>query len=489
MIKTDLVRNLKLLSVNNLTKRFGGLVAVSSVDLEVKEKEIVSLIGPNGAGKTTLFAMVAGFLKADEGEINFEKASVVGLKPHQICQLGMVRTFQITQPFAGLTTLQNIMVGAYSNTAQTDSARKKAEEVAEVVGMTSLLSQGADGLTVAGRKRLELARALATDPKLLLLDEVMAGLNPAEIDDIVTVIKGIRDRGVTIFLIEHVMKAVMNLSDRTYVLNDGKLIASGTPSSVAENPQVIEAYLGHGAAEAGGGCMSLVKVENLAAGYGMVEVLRNISLEISTGEVVAVLGSNGVGKTTLNNCLSGLIKPKDGKIFFEDKLISDKSPEEIVDMGLIHVPEGRKLFPNLTVKDNLELGSYRRGKNNRSSNLENVLDIFPRLSERISQTAGTLSGGEQQMVAIGRGLMGDPRLLLLDEPSLGLSPLLVEQMFELIKKISDNGLTVLLVEQNVTQSLSIADRAYVIEEGSIAISGLSKDLLKNAELKKSYLGI
>ena len=235
--------------------------------------------------------------------------------------------------------------------------------------------------------------------------------------------------------------------------------------------------------------MSLIKVENLSAGYGLVEVLRNISLEINQGEVVAVLGSNGVGKTTLNNCLSGLIKPKNGKISFEDEVISNKSPEEIVDMGLIHVPEGRKLFPNLTVKDNLELGSYRRGKSNRASNLENVLDIFPKLSERISQTAGTLSGGEQQMVAIGRGLMGDPRLLLLDEPSLGLSPLLVEQMFELIKKISDNGLTVLLVEQNVTQSLSIADRAYVIEEGSIAISGLSKDLLKNADLKKSYLGL
>ena len=235
--------------------------------------------------------------------------------------------------------------------------------------------------------------------------------------------------------------------------------------------------------------MSLIKVENLAAGYGLVEVLRNISLEINQGEVVAVLGSNGVGKTTLNNCLSGLIKPNYGKIFFQDEVISNKSPEEIVDMGLIHVPEGRKLFPNLTVKDNLELGSYRRGKSNRSSNLENVLNIFPKLSERISQTAGTLSGGEQQMVAIGRGLMGDPRLLLLDEPSLGLSPLLVEQMFDLIKKISDNGLTVLLVEQNVTQSLSIADRAYVIEEGAIAISGLSKDLLKNAELKRSYLGL
>ena len=235
--------------------------------------------------------------------------------------------------------------------------------------------------------------------------------------------------------------------------------------------------------------MSLIKVENLAAGYGLVEVLRNISLEINQGEVVAVLGSNGVGKTTLNNCLSGLIKPNHGKIFFQDEVISNKSPEEIVDMGLIHVPEGRKLFPNLTVKDNLELGSYRRGKSNRSSNLENVLNIFPKLSERISQTAGTLSGGEQQMVAIGRGLMGDPRLLLLDEPSLGLSPLLVEQMFDLINKISDYGLTVLLVEQNVTQSLSIADRAYVIEEGAIAISGLSKDLLKNAELKRSYLGL
>ena len=184
-----------------------------------------------------------------------------------------------------------------------------------------------------------------------------------------------------------------------------------------------------------------------------------------------------------------MIKPNHGKIFFQDEVISNKSPEEIVDMGLIHVPEGRKLFPNLTVKDNLELGSYRRGKSNRSSNLENVLNIFPKLSERISQTAGTLSGGEQQMVAIGRGLMGDPSLLLLDEPSLGLSPLLVEQMFDLIKKISDNGLTVLLVEQNVTQSLSIADRAYVIEEGAIAISGLSKDLLKNAELKRSYLGL
>jgi len=235
--------------------------------------------------------------------------------------------------------------------------------------------------------------------------------------------------------------------------------------------------------------MSMITIKNLSAGYGFVEVLRDVSLDISAGEIVAVLGSNGVGKTTLNNTLSGLITPKSGEIYFENELISGRPPEEIVDLGLIHVPEGRKLFPNLTVRDNLELGSYRRGKSERSQSLEMVLQTFPKLSERISQLAGTLSGGEQQMVAIGRGLMSNPRLLILDEPSLGLSPLLVEQMFDLIKRINSKGLTILLVEQNVMQSLTIADRAYVIDEGKVSLSGTAKDLRNNADLKKSYLGL
>ena len=235
--------------------------------------------------------------------------------------------------------------------------------------------------------------------------------------------------------------------------------------------------------------MSMITIKNLSAGYGFVEVLRDVSLDISAGEIVAVLGSNGVGKTTLNNTLSGLITPKSGEIYFENELISGRPPEEIVDLGLIHVPEGRKLFPNLTVRDNLELGSYRRGKGERSQSLEMVLETFPKLRERIGQLAGTLSGGEQQMVAIGRGLMSNPRLLILDEPSLGLSPLLVEQMFDLIKRINSKGLTILLVEQNVMQSLTIADRAYVIDEGKVSLSGTAEDLRNNADLKKSYLGL
>jgi branched-chain amino acid transport system ATP-binding protein len=233
----------------------------------------------------------------------------------------------------------------------------------------------------------------------------------------------------------------------------------------------------------------MISIKGLSAGYGFVNVLRGISLEVGAGEIVAVLGSNGVGKTTLNNTMSGLIVPTAGEIMFEDTVISGRPPAYIVDMGLIHVPEGRKLFPNLTVKDNLELGSYRRGKANRAANLEMALDIFPRLRGRLTQSAGTLSGGEQQMVAISRGLMSEPRVLLLDEPSLGLSPLLVEQMFTLIKKINDTGLAVILVEQNVIQSLAIADRAYVIEQGSVAISGPAAELRENTDLKKSYLGL
>jgi branched-chain amino acid transport system ATP-binding protein len=225
------------------------------------------------------------------------------------------------------------------------------------------------------------------------------------------------------------------------------------------------------------------------AGYGALPVLRGVTLKVGAGEIVAVLGANGAGKTTLNRTLSGLVRATGGRILFAGDDITRADPAAIVAAGLAHVPEGRRVFPNLSVRENLALGSYRRGRARRAANLARVLEVFPRLAERLDQSAGTLSGGEQQMLAIGRGLMAEPLLLILDEPSLGLSPRLVEEMLRLIVRIRDDGVAVLLVEQNVVQSLEIADRAYVLERGVIAIEGPAATLAADPALKKSYLGM
>jgi branched-chain amino acid transport system ATP-binding protein len=233
----------------------------------------------------------------------------------------------------------------------------------------------------------------------------------------------------------------------------------------------------------------LLSVRGLCAGYGDLEVLRGVDLEVQPGSIVALLGANGVGKTTFNKTLSGLMRASRGEIWFDGRRIDRLAPPEIVAGGLIHVPEGRKLFPNLTVRETLQLGAYRRARAERRRNFEHVLAIFPRLEERLGQRAGTLSGGEQQMAAIGRGLMAAPRLLVLDEPSLGLAPLLVDEMFALIKRLNGEGVAVLLVEQNVAQSLEIAARAHVMENGVIALSGAGRDLLADDALAKAYLGM
>ncbi|MEJ8853479.1 ABC transporter ATP-binding protein [Variovorax robiniae] len=234
---------------------------------------------------------------------------------------------------------------------------------------------------------------------------------------------------------------------------------------------------------------ALLDIRDLRGGYGRVEVLRGVDLQVNAGEMVALLGSNGAGKSTLNKTVCGLCSAWSGTVRFNGNDLSGAHYRDVVKAGLIQVPEGRKVFPNLNVLENLELGSFTRARERRAANLEKVFGIFPRLKERMRQNAGTMSGGEQQMLAIGRGLMAEPVLLILDEPSLGLSPLLVEEMFTLIRQLRDEGLAVLLVEQNVGQSLEIADRAYVLENGGVRFSGLPQELLGSDELRRAYLGL
>ncbi|MEJ2434366.1 MAG: ABC transporter ATP-binding protein [Pseudolabrys sp.] len=233
----------------------------------------------------------------------------------------------------------------------------------------------------------------------------------------------------------------------------------------------------------------MLDIHGLQAGYGETQVLRGVDLVVEPGEIVAVLGSNGVGKSTLNRAISGVLRARAGFILFEGDAIEHEKPAAIVKRGLIQVPEGRRIFPNLTVRENLDLGAYARAAKNRAKNRARVFEIFPRLAERRRQFAGTLSGGEQQMLAIGRGLMAEPKLIILDEPSLGLSPLLVEELLALVKRIHADGVSVLLVEQNVVQSLEVADRAYILAEGHFVMSGSAAEIAADPALKRTYLGL
>jgi branched-chain amino acid transport system ATP-binding protein len=514
-----------LLDVRQITKRFGGLTAVAGVDLTIRKGEILGVLGPNGAGKTTFVNCVTGLDKPTSGTILFRGQDITKTPSYAIGRPGIARTFQVVKPLRQLSVRDNVAIGAMFGARGKErtaaQARERAEEVLTRVGLGHRITHTASDLTIPDLKRLELAKALAMDPELLLLDEVMAGLNPTEIESAMELLRQINRDGVTLFVIEHVMKAIMGISDRLVVLHYGKKIAEGKPLEIVESPEVIEAYLGERfakRAQAAGrperltddGVFrkaslpeeeawdpslplpgeTLLEVKDLSSGYGPVQILWDVSIEVKQGEIVALIGANGAGKTTLLYTLSQLLKPRSGSIRFAGRDLTHARPEDVVEAGIVHVPQGRRLFAGLTIKENLLQGTYlRRERDQIEEDLEWVYGLLPRLKERSGQLAGRLSGGEQQMCAIGRGLMSRPSLLLIDELSLGLAPLVVDTLLELIAQINRKGTTVLLVEQDVQVALEHAHRGYVLETGRIAQTNTAPLLLEDPRIRQAYLGL
>ncbi len=504
-----------ILEARGITKKFGGLAAVDGIDLTIRRGEILGVIGPNGAGKTTFVNCMTGLDKPTAGTIVFNGQDITKTPSYRIGRLGMARTFQVVKPLRQLTVRENVatgaMFGARGRERSAAQARHEADAVLERVGLADMRDRTATELTILDLKRLELAKALAMDPQLLFLDEVMAGLNQSEIEKAMELILRVNRSGVTIFVIEHVMKAIMGISDRLAVLHYGRKIAEGNPNEIVESPAVIEAYLGERfarRAEVAGDADALIEpgtflkappvpvgdplleVKGLASGYGEVQILRDVSLEVKDREIVALIGANGAGKTTLLWTISRLLKPMGGSVRFAGRDITAARPEEVVGAGIVHVPQGRRLFAGLTVMENLMQGVYlRRDAERIEQDLERVFSLLPRLRERAGQLAGRLSGGEQQMCAIGRGLMSRPRLLLIDELSLGLAPLVVDNLLELITQINQEGTTVLLVEQDVQVALEHAHRGYVLETGRIVQTGPAAELLDDPRIRQAYLGL
>ena len=362
---------------------------------------------------------------------------------------------------------------------------ERAMELLKVFDLDKEFDYKASNLPYGKQRKLEIARALATEPKLLLLDEPAAGMNPNETAELMKTIRFVRDHfDMTVLLIEHDMKLVSGICERLTVLNFGHMLAEGPTSEVLSNPEVIKAYLG----EWGKFRMSMLEVKDLQVYYGVIQALKGISFEVEQGDVVALIGANGAGKTTTLHTITGLLPSKAGNITFEGTDITHVPGYKLVSMGIAHVPEGRRVFASLTVLQNLKMGAYTRNdKKEIEDTIEMIYKRFPRLKERKNQLAGTLSGGEQQMLAMGRALMSHPRLIVLDEPSMGLSPLYVNEIFDIIQEINKDGVTVLLVEQNAKKALSISNKAYVLETGNIVLSGDAKELMNNERVKKAYL--
>lgn len=477
-----------VLEVQGLTKHFGGVRAVQDMAFSVARGEILGLIGPNGSGKSTTLSLLMGVTRADSGSIRCQGRETLGWPIHRIAKHGVAMVFQHSRPLKRQTVRQNIKLGLLKDSVldvfPKPALNRRARELAERVGLTDVLDESADNLTYAQLRRMELAKALALDPQVLLLDEPFAGLAPAEVREFIELIQALRDQGQAIILVDHNVKAVAGLVDRVVAMYLGEKIAEGSPREVTENAKVREVFLGTAMdepatpaassdndASSGAPREPLLDVRIDALHYGKAQALENIHLDIVEGEFISVVGLNGAGKTSLFNAITGFVG-YNGDVNWQGHSLRGRSAASITRAGIAHCPENRELFMQMTVQENLQLGGYHLASQERGETQEHLFELFPRLAERRWQAAETLSGGEQQMLTIARALMQRPRLLILDEPTLGLAPLIMDAISETLETLrKEMSMTILLGEQNILFALRHSDRIYLLENGELRWQG------------------
>jgi ABC-type branched-subunit amino acid transport system ATPase component len=504
-----------ILDLDQVSINFGGVRALENFSLRVEPGEIRGLIGPNGSGKSTAFNVITGVYRPRSGEVRVGGRSIVGLRTDEIASRGVARTFQTLRLFRAMSVIENVMLGTHLGARPPSpaatllslpafrrfeaEARARSLAALEALDIAGYAQELAGNLPYGVQKRIDLARSLVANPSLLLLDEPAAGLTESESHQLMELIRSVQaERKFGLLLVEHDMQFVSSLCPRITVIDFGKLLAEGTPEEVRRNPDVVVAYLGTGELSATAKAAAttgvaraapVLQVKDLGVRYGAVPALRGVSLEVAAGGITAIIGANGAGKTTLLSTVSGIVAAHQGQVIYAGGDVTRLSCEERVARGIVMCPEGRRLFPDMTVQENLLLGAYNVADQAAiAAALDRTFALFPRIAGRRRQLAGTLSGGEQQMVAIGRALMAAPKLLLLDEPSLGLAPNLVELIFETIAEIRTLRCAIMLVEQNASMALEVADVGYVLETGTVTLSGPAAELKTRRDVIAAYLG-
>jgi branched-chain amino acid transport system ATP-binding protein len=473
---------MKALEVENLSKRFGGLTAARDISFTVAPGEILGLIGPNGSGKSTVMKSILGVERPSAGSVRVKGVEVAGWPPHRIARLGVGMVFQHSRPLHRQTVLENIALALTPDSLlrllPDPATSAKARAIAERVGLSGVLDRKPATLPFADLRRIELAKAIARDPAVVLVDEPFAGLTSRETAAFAELIAEMRRDGRAVLVVDHNVRSIASLADRVFAMYVGERIAEGPPEAVMNDETVRRVYLGGALTSSArpesafkDAATPFLEVESVDVFYERAQALEKVSLHVHRGEFVAVVGLNGAGKTTLFNAISGLT-PYAGAIRREGRSLGGVSAASIAAGGIVQAPEGRDLFAEMTVAENLDMGALRLAAGERAERLDWLFALFPRLKERLRQTAGTLSGGEQQMLTIARALMTKPDLLILDEPTLGLAPIVMEQISKALERLRETtDITVMLGEQNVTFALPHADRVYVLEHARVVWEG------------------